>query len=278
MIWPHVTKKNPCPICGKGDWCSVGDRAVLCQRVQSSKPHVKGGWFHSLDSKVKAEFKEKPKPAPKILTGIAAMIERWAGETSINDFEAQAELLGVSPESLASLNMVYATEHRAWAFPMCDGYGEMIGIRLRSNYGYKWAVKGSRSGIFMPENLGTTVPTLAYLVEGPTSTAAALTMGLPAIGRPQNNAGGDLILTALRRLKINKVVIVADNDDKPPSEIHPQGLRPGLNGAVKLAKELRGIRSIIWTPPTKDIRDFLKAGGTRQAIESEIKNLVWIKS
>lgn len=268
MIWPHVTKKNPCPVCGKTDWCTIGDTAVLCQRVQSDRPAKKGGWYHSLDSEVQKTLTlPKPKPAPPYLTGIRKMIQRWADETSIGAFEDHAAELGVSPEALASLNMVYAAEHRAWAFPMCDGYGEMIGVRLRSTDGRKWAVRGSRGGIFVPTTFDFS--NLTYLVEGPTSTAAALTIGLFAIGRPQNNAGGDLILTALRRMKIAKVVIVADNDDKP------NGMRPGYDGAMKLAKELHGIKSVIWTPPTKDMRDFLKAGGTRQVIESEIKNLIW---
>lgn len=270
MIWPHVTKKNPCPICQKGDWCSVGEKAVLCQRVQSNKPGKKGGWYHSLGSEVQKTLTlPPPRPAPPVLTGIRKMIERWADETSVDAFEAQADALGVSPESLAALNMAYASEHRAWAFPMCDGYGELIGIRLRSDDGRKWAVRGSRGGIFLPVMGNPITPT--YLVEGPTSTAAALTIGLQAIGRPSCSSGGDMVLDALRRLEVRQVVIVADNDDKP------NGLRPGWDGAVKLAKELRGIRSIIWTPPTKDMRDFLKAGGTRQLIEAETKNMIWTK-
>ena len=63
-------------------------------------------------------------------------------------------------------------------------------------------------------------------------------------------------------------VIVADNDDKP------NGLRPGFDGAVKLAKEI-GIKCVIWTPPTKDLRDFLIAGGTAQMINDQLKNFVW---
>lgn len=269
MIWPHVTKKNPCPICAKTDWCTIGERAVLCQRVQSDRPAKRGGWYHLLDFKMgTAVPKLKPRPAPPLLTGIRRMIERWADETSVGAFEDHAVELGVSPESLASLNMVYASEHQAWAFPMCDGYGEMIGVRLRSTDGRKWAVRGSRGGLFICKN-GNNCSQIAYLLEGPTSTAAALTMGLYAIGRPSCNSGGDLVLTALRQLRISKVVIVADNDDKP------NGMRPGFDGALKLAKELKGIRSVIWTPPTKDMRDFLKAGGTRQVIESEINNFVW---
>ncbi len=262
MIWPHVTKKNPCGACGKTDWCQVGDKGWRCYRVESDHPFKNGGWFHPFDSTKPAPPKQKPLPVPPSINA-TVMIRKWA-DMGIPVTEL-AESLGVSVDSLTDLSAVYSPDHRAWAFPMRDGYGNMIGIRLRSDDGRKWAVRGSRSGIFLP----TTQPhSTVYLPEGPTSTAATLTLGLYAIGRPSCNSGGPEIKTACKRLGVRRAVIVADNDDKP------SGLRPGFDGALKLASEI-GIPVVIWTPPTKDIRDFVRSGGTAQLILSDIKNFVW---
>lgn len=48
--WKRVTRKHPCPCCGKPDWCSVtadGSRAV-CMRKESDKPTKNHGWLHIL--------------------------------------------------------------------------------------------------------------------------------------------------------------------------------------------------------------------------------------
>ena len=235
-------------------------------RVESAHPLKNGGWFHPFgDSKPQRPV--PPVPQVKPIINPAKLLREWwtAGNTIQLSPVALAQSLGVSSQALISLGCVWAPPHRAWAFPMRDGYGEITGIRLRSDDGRKWAVRGSKQGIFIPD---TDLQPVVYLTEGPTSTAAALTLGLYAIGRPSCSTGGLEIKVALKRLKVSRAVIVADNDDKP------NGLRPGYDGAVKLASEI-GIKRVIWSPPTKDIRDFLSAGGTRQIIESEIKNFVW---
>ena len=48
--WAEVKKSNPCPLCGKPDWCSVSDNgeAVLCRRLDpGSQPP---DWKHIKDS------------------------------------------------------------------------------------------------------------------------------------------------------------------------------------------------------------------------------------
>src|SRR5262245_57792122 len=48
-----VRKTDPCPICGKPDWCMISrDRAVaLCARISAgSFKKTKGGWCHRLTS------------------------------------------------------------------------------------------------------------------------------------------------------------------------------------------------------------------------------------
>ena len=45
--WKESTKENPCPKCGRTHFCATGRVAVLCTRVESSKPNNAGyGWQH----------------------------------------------------------------------------------------------------------------------------------------------------------------------------------------------------------------------------------------
>lgn len=266
MNWTRVTRQNPCGICEKGDWCTRGTSGWCCMRIQSDHPLKNGGWFHPFDGE--KQNPPIPPPVPQVnqpAINPAKMLRQWNLEMPVEVLNHLAGQLGISFDSVEKLGCVWAPPHRAWAFPMRDGYGEIVGIRLRADDGRKWAVRGSKQGIFIPDMMPQSV---VYLPEGPTSTAAALTLGLYAIGRPSCSTGGPEIKTALKRLGVSRAVIVADNDDKP------DGLRPGFDGAQKLAKEI-GVRSVIWMPPTKDIRDFLRQGGTAQLIQSEIRNFVW---
>ena len=268
-IWSHATKKDPCPICGKEDWCTFGERAMLCQRVESERPAANGGWYHHYEkSNLRVTNLPKPKPAPAPLQAATLM-----SQMAVVGLDSLAQSLGITAQSLEWLGCAWSNQHRAWAFPMCDGHGLPIGIRLRADSGQKWAVTGSRQGIFMPKKCNLQVTKIAYLPEGPTDTAALLSMGLFAIGRPNNLGGGEQIAQALKHFGIGRVVVVADND-----EIKQGGKRPGMDGAVKLKKLLK-LPSVIWCPPMpiKDVREFYRKGGTRQMIENEIKNKVWTR-
>ncbi|MDE2100099.1 MAG: hypothetical protein KGL39_22785 [Patescibacteria group bacterium] len=184
-----------------------------------------------------------------------------------------ANALIVSHEALQSLSAAYCAEKKAWAFPMTGKDGKWCGVRLRNAEGFKWAVSGSSNGVFLPD---TEPQPIAYLPEGPTDTAACLTLGLFAIGRPSCNTGVEELKSNLARLGIRKVVIISDNDNL--KRIGNREGRPGIEGALRLKKELRML-SVVWMPPgkIKDVREFLKRGGTRQLIENEISKKPWTK-
>lgn len=226
-------------------------------RVESPVPAKNGGWIHRGDCP--APF-VPPAPEPEAPTIDApALMSRWMRDTHRETRRILADRLGVSEPSLASLDAAYAPPHAAWAFPMHDGNGNVVGIRLRADDGRKWAVKGSRQGIFVP----ALIPQDIVLVpEGPTDTAAALTLGFYALGRPSCNTGGREIAATVRRLGIRRVVMVADND------------APGLQGAARVAAEI-GLPNVTFIPPCKDLRQFVQLGGTRELIESQIKQQVW---
>jgi len=49
--WARVTRRNPCPVCGKTDWCRIlGDGTPICSRIESSVRYDNGGWVHKSGS------------------------------------------------------------------------------------------------------------------------------------------------------------------------------------------------------------------------------------
>ena len=169
---------------------------------------------------------------------------------------------------------------------MCDGHGNVVGIRLRRADGIKFAVRGSRQGIFLctcerlaPAAAQTVAnqanessqPTVSgglssrtlFVCEGPTDTAAAVELGLFAVGRPNCCCGGADIKIYARRHQCHRVVIISDND------------KPGLDGARKVGLEIK-LPFAVYVPPAKDLREFVRLGGTRAMIENTLKNTVWI--
>jgi phage/plasmid primase-like uncharacterized protein len=144
------------------------------------------------------------------------------------------------------------------------GDGDICGIRLRGADGRKWAVKGSRQGLFIPECLNNCADRL-LICEGPTDTAALLDLGFDAVGRPSCNGGNRCVLGLVLsdgRLVPREVVIVADSDE------------PGQRGAWKLATTLVAYvsRVRIIEPPggIKDARQWVQSGATRYDVEAAI--------
>jgi hypothetical protein len=271
-IWPHATPADPCPICHKPDWCQFGERAMKCMRAESSHPCPSGGWYHFYDTTVRPEFFPQAKASPHMIDAEAIM-NRLSENTTAAQFESCSKALGVTADSLHLIGAAFYEAKNAWAFPMCDGNGNLIGIRLRNSAGFKWAVTGSRQGIFIPSMI-LPQQKVVFLPEGPTDVCALLSIGLFAIGRPTCNTGLEHLLVALKRMKFYRAVIVADNDDM--KTLGNREGRPGIEGAVKLQNDLK-ICSCIWIPPSpiKDARDFMRRGGKRIQIESEIRNKIW---
>lgn len=254
--WYRVNKKHPCRVCGRRDWCTYTENAVGCMRVESDKQMKNGGWLHKSDNPIpryippQRAVQEKP-------PDLAGLWTRWSRTTDFHYVDGFAMSLGVDADALRLIGCARADT--AWAFPMKNADGEMIGIRLRDDSGNKWAVRGSKQGLFLSE-FGC--EPVAYVVEGPTDAAAALTIGLSVIGRPSCLGCEDLILKYVHRQKIRRVVIITDNDE------------PGLRGAAKL-QDMLVVPSCIWVPPTKDIREFVGLGGDRSMLEASLKDLVW---
>lgn len=245
-------------MCGKPDWCCLGTLYANCMRVESSKPCDNGGYLHPLDSKpIDPIIIQRPAVESPPLKA-EQMHSAWARQTHEDWIDALRSDLHVSRASLVALRAAWAAPHNAWAFPMYDGYGTMIGIRLRTSEGKKFAVTGSRQGLFLAQ---VAPRAELWICEGPTDTAAALTLGLFVIGRPSCLGAEDHISNFVRLWKVRRVVICADKDE------------PGQRGAEKLQSVLR-VPSMIFTPPAKDLRAAVAAGLTSEMLKSMTKDVI----
>lgn len=274
-LWPKFSRDSPCPACGGFDWtCRAGSRKFLCQRVQSEHAAADGGWYHEYGG---TQFMPHlpSRTAPKRIN--TEIVLRNFNYDAIGSLAKQ---LGVSVESLNALNAAWSPKEQAWVFPMKNGAGDVVGFRTRYPDGEKRAITGSQGGLFIP-NADADIQDTAFLPEGPTDTAALLTMGFYAIGRPSCNSGTEFLKIALNRLQIKRVVVVADNDEEK-TRTNGTKWRPGLDGARKLKKDL-GMMSVLWMPPNpiKDCRHLLNTAGIDAAkyiINDSVGSKTWTRT
>lgn len=161
--------------------------------------------------------------------------------------------------SLRALQVCWAQEHHAWAIPMKNAYDQMVGIRLRSESGKKWAVRGSHQGCFIP--IDEPRP-MALVVEGFSDTCAGLDLGFYTVGRPCASGGIDQLKHFFRRVGVRKAAVVADND------------QVGINGATIFSSHL-GIPTCLIVLPTKDLREFVQCGGDGKLMNTYLESSIW---
>ena len=138
-----------------------------------------------------------------------------------------------------------------WGIPMRDEHGTIIGIRIRRECGAKFALVGSRSGLFLPNGPLQSNEPLA-IVEGPTDLAATLGITRNAIGRPSCSGGQELLIRLVQFRKFKDIVLIPDND------------APGIEGATRLKDALQPLgclcRLLFLPPPYKDLREWVAQG------------------
>jgi hypothetical protein len=244
-------------------------------RNTSAIPMKNGGYWHAL-AEAPRHLPKAPPPEPSIN---CYEILRECRDRTRNEWIKELSLrLGVGLNSLLEIGVAWAPgkllaqfmpwhSRGSWAFPMRSGGGDIVGIRLRTNEGEKIAVKGSRDGLFIPQ---ARPQRTAWIVEGPTDTAACLSIGVFGLGRP--NCRGAIAHTqvSINRLRIERAVIVGE-PDAPKWE---GDASPGMEGAKRLATELQ-IPVATMVLPAKDMRKFVQLGGTRKFLEGMERNLIW---
>lgn len=271
----RVSKQQPCSVCGAPDWCLIGKSVLVCMRTLSPRPtNFKDGsvgYIHPKDGAVLTRPYKPERPPPTL--NATECWNRWRSRTWNSPAGSLAEELGVSQSALDRLGACRAPYPQTWAFPMRNGQNAIVGLRLRNSSGKKWAERGSHQGLFLPQ--GDPEPT-AYLVEGPTDTAAALTLGVFAIGRPSCNGGIFDLVQIIKLLNIRRAVIVADKDE---DRERPDGscYNPGVDGAKGLPDHL-GIPNCTLLLPAKDMRSFVQEGGDRATLDYCLRQAVWRKA
>jgi hypothetical protein len=261
----RVTGKDPCPVCGKPDWCLVAPdgSAAICPRIEegSVKKCGDAGYLHILRDRHNGHNRHRTSAGKRRLLkstpvagdqtrsfGVSA--EQYQQQLTQGNLSGLSRSLGVSVQSLKRLGTGW--DGKAYTFPMSNDFGKIIGIRRRFPNGRKASVRGSQTGLFVPTDLPA--DGLLLICEGPTDTAAALDLGFAAVGRP--NCSSRIQMVA-RFVKGRPVVVVGDNDDA------------GRSGAEKLARMLAlhcpGVKVIHPPQQCKDLRTWLRSGlGTDQ--------------
>lgn len=262
----RVSRQTPCVACGKPDWCLWDEGVALCMRVESSKPvnlsSGEIGWLHK-EGYISRPTQRRKEKEDRPTINAAKIHAEWEQETSFERLEKFAKSLGVRTDSLARLGVVWSNQHRAWAFPMRDSIGAMIGLRLRNEEGQKWSVTGSKSGLFFaPTAKPQGRHELLFVVEGATDTLAAISLAFWVVGKPSCGAGNDFVTSYAKRWAAHRAVIVSDND------------APGRKGAEVLSDQI-GIPSCVLILPNKDLRKSCGLGCSKLLIESMIKSLKW---
>ena len=270
----RVNKNNPCPVCGRPDWCLIEEDGTksICSRIESNKKVGEAGWLHKLtDDFRKAKYVPKRKPpAPGPPVNWEKLVVDYRRHL---DMVKAVALFGVSAKALDELLIGWDAQKNAHTFPMKDGRGNIIGIRLRPLNGHHFSVTGSKNGIIWPLSVKADSDELLFFPEGQTDPAALLDLGFSPIGRASCGTGYKNIKKMIERYE-RQVVIFADKDK---AKFTPDGRKffPGYDGALKLACSIKPfVRSVrlIKPPVHKDIRAWYRAGCTREAVMALVKN------
>lgn len=216
---------------------------------------VSGTRTRSLGSRI------KPDVADRIAKFelLAEQCRRCLHEAALHELGTELQM---PIESLSRTGVGYSFPHHATTWPMRNENREVVGIRLRSiTTGRKWAMTGSSAGVFIPDELPVKIEQL-FVAEGPTDTAALLSLGVDAIGRPSANGATETICKTVKRLSPRECVVVADRDEV--------GQRTAKALCSQLLRWCGQVRMV--TPPqgSKDVRDWVVAG----AGLTELSNLV----
>jgi hypothetical protein len=257
----RLKRGEACPICGSGAnphrpntlcWISTDGTVAFCGKAGGQGNPFKvtrAGGMYRLKDREPGTYYNPPAVPKRRRPPFAKLTALWRSAMGDGEIRYMAGHLGVSTESLKRLGVGWVTAEQltklktkctgagAWTFPMRDAEGDVCGARLRTPSGFKYAVTGSDGdGILIPDRIkcGTTL----FAAEGPTSTAALITAGLNAVGRPNNRLGIEPLRKYSLRIRAARIVIVGDNDLRF-NETSKQWEWPGLEGA-RATEELLG--------------------------------------
>ena len=183
-----------------------------------------GGWLHALKPKGEGTefYVPKPKPLPEhneVMAEIARRVLRSTDNKNLVEFALE---LGVDVESVNNFNVGYDEARKEYLFPMLRGRDKVVGVRIRNKTGGKFSIKGSKNGLFVPNNFRD--EGVVYICEGESDAMALHSCYLNVVGRPSCNSCEKIIKELVED---RDVVICLDQDEA------------GRKGAEKLAQYLK---------------------------------------
>lgn len=259
--WKRTTRERPCPICGKHDWCMVSSNGAvaICPRTETgARKYLDGsGYLHVVDASLPMPERRDEGGAelPEHNLVLSSLATKMMAACDEQRMRLLSESLGVPVFALKMLRVGWSASSDAYSFPMYRCGQRVIGIRLRASTGKKWAIKGSRQGLFMPTAWPSDKKGIV-VCEGPTDTAAMLGMGFNAMGRPSAMGSHALVEEAVAG---RPVCIISDSDDV------------GIDSAMKLAAHLRKTCKVgVLVPPAKDARAWVNNGTSKTTLTQAI--------
>lgn len=244
-------------------------------RAKSGKELESGGWIHetgaviALADRVQLPVKVEQRP---VIDWTAEAKKYQCSRHAEHYRHELAQTLGVSVAALESLWVGWGYDREPWwSFPERSPRGGIVGIVRRYKDGRKKMIQHGTHGLYYSAMWATTRGPV-YIPEGGSDTAALITIGLPAIGRPSCR-GGVGMLASMLGPRMNKLIIVVGEMDlnierRGKVAVCPKNCGgcpvcwPGLFGARDTARALsaRINRKVRWTMPPKgckDVRDWL---------------------
>lgn len=249
----RVSRRARCAICGRPDWCLAAEdgSAAICARIEegSVKRCGDAGWLHVFRERERSREPRRivlPLASAVPLADLSALALRCQQAASQAMEENLADELGLTSGSLRRLGLGWGNGFRsrtggifsAWSFPMRNPVGDVLGLRLRTSDGRKFAAFGGHEGLFIPDGLTFAVPLL--IAEGPTDTAALLDMGFEAVGRPCCTGGTRLVVDLLKARRPPGVVIVSDLDANGDGQRGAESLASALAMYSASVRVIRG--------------------------------------
>ena len=265
--WREVSRREPCVVCGRGDWCgrTSDGELIRCMRDGEApsgytviRHHADGGTLYGQGQggARQSRVTRPPRPKPEPIDW-RAVHERCVGAMDYVRAEALSYELSVPIESLYAVGIGWHECRACYTFPERDAGRQIVGLSTRTLDGDKRFIGGGKRGLTIPDGIGPDPGEPLLIVEGASDVAACVTLGLQAVGRPSNVGGVDELAVLLDGYA-GEIIVVGERDAKP------DGRWPGRDGARSVAKELAkrlGREVAVTMPPTpyKDMRSFLEA-------------------
>lgn len=262
----RVTRSSPCVVCGRDSWCyRKPDRGIhVCMRSATPTGDLvvlgqdrAGG--HAFRGRGEPRLDLPPSTQPQSVrrsVDWSQAQDLFSRSLTKTRLESLAESVGILSSFIAALGVGWCQWIGAFTFPMRDADMRVCGFSTRHECGRKAAIRGSRQGVYVARR-----PTsgTVLLCEGATDTAAMLSLGYCAVGRPSCRGGEDILCRWCAGLD---AVVVSDADS------------PGRAGAEVLARSLRAeARSVRVIEPigAKDARSWVQACATRSLVDDVIR-------